>query len=498
MIVIFIGSVLIGLAVLLPKINDKFLKFPQEYIQPAALILFSLSLCLLWVAYRFLFKLALPKPQDDRELPNAIKGLLAFTEEDGELFYKLGRDQELNSLNNFVKDPQTPLVVIMGESGAGKSSLLRAGLSHSLKGSDSAYVYWEALPHNTVVGLLHAVNSALNTGIPRHSPIQRIPETNSDGSFDVFLSHNSQDKPIVRELAQALKSRGLRVWLDEEQLVPGQPWQEALETIIKTTHASAVLIGEDGLGPWESPEMRACLAEFVKRKLPVIPVLLSNASAKPELPLFLQAFTWVDLRDGLTDQGLDKLAWGITGIKPKQMLKSAEDELLPSNTALNVLLKISRKAVIVLDQFEQLLPDNPEHKPVFELLHKACTAPPPHTVTWCIAFRREYSATWSDFERGHDLRPPMLSLKLFNAAQAQNVFVTLAEAAGLSLEQDLVDGFIKAVSREQRVSPVEIGIGLQMLNELAQSKQTPQLSLQDYNFAGGSQGLFISFLELLI
>src|SRR6185295_2257440 len=28
-----------------------------------------------------------------------------------------------------------------------------------------------------------------------------------------------------------------------------------------------------------------------------------------------RAFTWVDLRDGLTEEGLDRLGWGITGEK---------------------------------------------------------------------------------------------------------------------------------------------------------------------------------------
>jgi hypothetical protein len=127
-ILIFIGLSLFGLATWIPKVNDEFLKLPQKLNQPIALALYVLGgLCLAWVAYRFLFKIAIPKPHDERELPNAIKGLLTFTQEDGELFRKLGRDQEFNSLNNFVKDPQIPLVVIMGESGAGKSSLLRAG-----------------------------------------------------------------------------------------------------------------------------------------------------------------------------------------------------------------------------------------------------------------------------------------------------------------------------------------------------------------------------------
>ena len=39
--------------------------------------------------------------------------------------------------------------------------------------------------------------------------------------FDVFLSHNSGNKPVVRRLARRLEKAGLRVWLDERQLRPG-------------------------------------------------------------------------------------------------------------------------------------------------------------------------------------------------------------------------------------------------------------------------------------
>ena len=141
-----------------------------------------------------------------------------------------------------------------------------------------------------------------------------MPEANP--LFDVFLSHNSSDKPAVRELGEALQRRGLKVWLDEWNLVPGRPWQEALEAIIETAQSAAVLVGKDGFGPWQDMEMRACLSEFVRRGAAVIPVLLPGAPEQPELPLFLQAFTWVDLRDGLSQGGLDRLQWGVTGIKP--------------------------------------------------------------------------------------------------------------------------------------------------------------------------------------
>jgi TIR domain/CHASE2 domain len=148
-----------------------------------------------------------------------------------------------------------------------------------------------------------------------------LPRRGTNGTFDVFLSHNGKDKPAVKGIGEALEARGLKPWLDEWELVPGRPWQEALEGIILTVRSSAVFVGRDGLGPWEVPEMRASLSECVRRGLPVIPVLLPGAGAQPTLPLFLTQYTWVDfrgvdLRGGVSEEILDRLVWGITGVKP--------------------------------------------------------------------------------------------------------------------------------------------------------------------------------------
>ncbi len=133
--------------------------------------------------------------------------------------------------------------------------------------------------------------------------------------FDVLLSYNRQDQALAMELANALRARGLRPWIDEAELIPGRRWQEALERALGQVCTTAVLFGSDGLGPWQTPEMRAAIDESVRRGLPVIPVLLPGAPARPELPLFLRDFTWVDLRRGFTPDGLDRLHWGITGVK---------------------------------------------------------------------------------------------------------------------------------------------------------------------------------------
>ena len=62
--------------------------------------------------------------------------------------------------------------------------------------------------------------------------------------------------------------------------------------------------------------MCACLEAFAKRKLPVIGVLLPSAPRKTDLPLFLQALPWIDLREGLTKEGLDRIEERLTGTKP--------------------------------------------------------------------------------------------------------------------------------------------------------------------------------------
>ena len=44
--------------------------------------------------------------------------------------------------------------------------------------------------------------------------VVRLSETGRTLEFDVFLAHNAEDKPSVCAISEALKARGVRVWLD--------------------------------------------------------------------------------------------------------------------------------------------------------------------------------------------------------------------------------------------------------------------------------------------
>ena len=117
----------------------------------------------------------------------------------------------------------------------------------------------------------------------------------TDQKFDVFLCHNSEDKPAVIEIAQQLRLRGLKPWLDVWELQPGAIWQFALEQQIESIGAVAVFAGQKGMGPWQSEEVYAFLQEFIRRKCPVIPVMLTETLTQPRLPIFLKNRHWVDL-----------------------------------------------------------------------------------------------------------------------------------------------------------------------------------------------------------
>lgn len=132
--------------------------------------------------------------------------------------------------------------------------------------------------------------------------------------FDVFLCHASADKPEVRKIATQLKDKGITVWFDEWNLVPGRPWQRVLEAQIRGIGSAAVFVGRNGVGPWTNMELDAFMHEFIRRGCPVIPVILPSAEGTPDLPVFLRGMHWVDFRKR-KPAPLEQLIWGIKGKK---------------------------------------------------------------------------------------------------------------------------------------------------------------------------------------
>jgi hypothetical protein len=134
------------------------------------------------------------------------------------------------------------------------------------------------------------------------------------------LSYNTLDHAAVERIARALKERGLSVFLDRWELVPGRPWPDALEGHLSRCRSAAVVLGPTGMGPWQQREHYLALDRQARdRSFGVIPVILPNA--EPALG-FLSLNTWVDLRSGVDDaESMDLLAAAVTGQAPAALLE---------------------------------------------------------------------------------------------------------------------------------------------------------------------------------
>lgn len=138
--------------------------------------------------------------------------------------------------------------------------------------------------------------------------------------FDTILLHDYRDMRTIRLLAKELQARGLRVFLDEWEVAPGVDWVDTFERL-KDSLASAVLsIGAEGFRLWDRPETRFILNHITTMNRPVVPILLPGAPADPKLPQIVAIYNWVDLREGITKQGIDRVVWGITGLKPREQI----------------------------------------------------------------------------------------------------------------------------------------------------------------------------------
>ena len=69
-----------------------------------------------------------------------------------------------------------------------------------------------------------------------------------DFAFDVFLSHSSRDKEIVRPLAERLRKDGLRVCFDEWELRPGDSIPSKIQAGLEQSRVLVLCISANAFG----------------------------------------------------------------------------------------------------------------------------------------------------------------------------------------------------------------------------------------------------------
>jgi hypothetical protein len=63
----------------------------------------------------------------------------------------------------------------------------------------------------------------------------------------IFLCHGSEDKSYVRDMYRRLSKYGIRPWLDEEDLLPGQDWDREIRKAVKASDVILVCLSRNSV-----------------------------------------------------------------------------------------------------------------------------------------------------------------------------------------------------------------------------------------------------------
>jgi hypothetical protein len=134
----------------------------------------------------------------------------------------------------------------------------------------------------------------------------------------IFLCHANEDKPQIREVYQRLKAEGFQPWLDEEDLLPGQLWNQEIRRALKNSDFILIFFSQNSVAKrgYVQREMKLTLdtwEEVPEGQIFAIPIRLDTC----QIPERFKPFQWVDLfGNGGWERLIRALRLGLTQRQP--------------------------------------------------------------------------------------------------------------------------------------------------------------------------------------
>lgn len=141
--------------------------------------------------------------------------------------------------------------------------------------------------------------------------------------MSVFICHSSADKPFVRRLADALRRKGMTVWIDEAEIKVGDSLIKKIEEgIVRSEYLAVVLSPESVKSEWVRKELETAMIEEIRgKRVTVLPILLKKCG----IPGFLSGKKYADFSGkGSFQTGLDEL---LEVIFPKAVRKISSEKV---------------------------------------------------------------------------------------------------------------------------------------------------------------------------
>ncbi len=145
----------------------------------------------------------------------------------------------------------------------------------------------------------------------------------------IFLCHASEDKTQVREVYQRLREiEGFKPWLDEEDLVGGQLWEQEIPQALQASDFIVIFFSQNSIRKIGYVQNEFKLALDAWRQTPegvirTIPVRLETC----DVPAEFRRFHWIDLFD---EGGVERLVRSIrVGLAQRQQEPIPQPEAPP-------------------------------------------------------------------------------------------------------------------------------------------------------------------------
>jgi hypothetical protein len=145
----------------------------------------------------------------------------------------------------------------------------------------------------------------------------------------IFLSFANQDRAFAEPFRRALNVLGHRVWSFDEQLTPGDKWQDAIIRKLREVDAVAVIFSDtSSTSTWIHHELGAAMAYARERGRPtIVPIVIGNVELPAQLAqfqgIFVEASADAELAAVKLAAGLEQLS-GIQLAKEEQQQEASK------------------------------------------------------------------------------------------------------------------------------------------------------------------------------
>jgi len=128
--------------------------------------------------------------------------------------------------------------------------------------------------------------------------------------MQVFISYACEDSELARKLSQWLQDAGFDVWLDENNVLPGDNWAEKVSQALKKSQAMVVLVSPAAMNSRSvrhEIEFALGAKEYSGRLVPVF-IGPRDRIPKDKLPWILRRLKGIDLTDQAQEESLREIA----------------------------------------------------------------------------------------------------------------------------------------------------------------------------------------------